>query len=166
MNRRDTELWNAIGGVLVLAVVALLGWALYESAVTAVSVPLLLPLTTGAATLWLGWREVDWWTQRRREGIERHERQLRERREALHPRRDEQAVTLILHRGPYESDLDGRRIGDAERDVVVTVLHAHFEAGRLDQAEMEERVTRALAAKTLGELRRLVADMPNEGIDR
>ncbi|WP_433240252.1 DUF1707 SHOCT-like domain-containing protein [Actinomadura nitritigenes] len=166
MNRRDTELWNAVGGVLVLAAVALLGWALYESAVTAVSVPLLLPLTTGAATLWLGWREVDWWAQRRREGIERHERLQRERREALHPRRDEQAVTLILHRGPYESDLDGRRIGDAERDVVVTVLHAHFEAGRLDQGEMEERVTRALAAKTLGELRRLVADMPNEGIDR
>lgn len=163
---RDREGWDILGGILALVLVGLLGYGLYEAAVTDVSVPLLLPLATGAATLWLGWREVDWWTRRRREGIERHERLQRERHEALHPVRDEQAVTLILHRGPHESHLDPRRIGDAERDVVVTALHAHFAAGRLDRCEMDDRLTRALAAKTLGELRRLIMDLPNEGLDR
>jgi hypothetical protein len=152
------EGWDYVGGIVALVLVALVGFGLYEAAVTSVSVPLLLPLAMGAGVVWLGWREADAWTQRRREAIERYERQ---RAELRHPPRDEQAVTLILHRGPYESDLDPRRIGDAERDVVVAALHEHFSAGRLDREEIETRISLALGAKTVGELRRLVMDLPN-----
>ncbi|MEV5827734.1 DUF1707 domain-containing protein [Spirillospora sp. NPDC052242] len=52
------------------------------------------------------------------------------------------------------------RIGDAERDAVVVALHDHFAAGRLDRAELDERMDAALAAKTRGDLRALVRDLP------
>lgn len=166
MSDRKGEGLAWILGTLSAAVVVLLGLALIKPATTDVSVPMLLPLATSAATLWLGWREADAWARRRAEAREAAELRERERREALHPKRDEQAVTLILYRGPYDSDLDGRRIGDAERDIVVTLLHAHFAAGRLDQTELDDRLTRALAAKKLGELRRLLADLPNGEVER
>lgn len=152
------EAWDYVGGVLVVVAVALLGFGLYEAAVTAVSVPLLVPLVMGGGLFWLGWREADAWATRRREAIERYERQ---RAEPVTGARDEQAVTLILHRGPYESYIDDRRIGDAERDVVMDVLREHFTAGRLTQDEIEARISLALDAKTVGELRRLVMDLPN-----
>jgi hypothetical protein len=152
------EAWDYVGGIVALVLVALVGFGLYEAAVTPVSVPLLLPLAMGAGVVWLGYREADAWAGRRREAVERHERRQAER---LRPSRDEQAVTLILHRGPHASDLDPRRIGDAERDVVVTALHEHFSAGRLDRDEVDTRISLALAAKTVGELRRLVMDLPN-----
>lgn len=166
MSERNGEVREWILGVLAAAAFVLLGVALVEAATTDVSVPMLWPLATSAATLWLGWREVDAWARRRGEARDAATRLERERQEALHPRGDSQAITLILHRGPYESDLDGRRIGDAERDIVVTLLHAHFAAGRLDQGELEERLARALAGKTLGDLRRLVMDLPNGEVER
>ncbi|MFP3969081.1 DUF1707 domain-containing protein [Actinomadura fulvescens] len=55
---------------------------------------------------------------------------------------------------------DEIRIGDAERDTVTTALHDHFAAGRLDQAELDERLDAALAAKTEGDLRTIVRDLP------
>ncbi|OLT30021.1 hypothetical protein BJF79_39920 [Actinomadura sp. CNU-125] len=55
---------------------------------------------------------------------------------------------------------DELRIGDAERDAVVVALHDHFAAGRLDRAELDERMDAALAAKTRGELGALVRDLP------
>ena len=54
----------------------------------------------------------------------------------------------------------GLRISDAERDAVVTELGEHFGQGRLDQAEFDERVTQALAARTEGDLDGLLADLP------
>ncbi|RSN51615.1 DUF1707 SHOCT-like domain-containing protein [Actinomadura sp. WAC 06369] len=56
--------------------------------------------------------------------------------------------------------LDGLRIGDTERDAVVVALHDHFAAGRLDRGELDERMDAALAAKTRGDLRALVRDLP------
>ncbi|MFB4300665.1 DUF1707 domain-containing protein [Actinomadura sp. NTSP31] len=163
MNDRDDAFWNAVGGVLALVLVGAVGYVLYRTATTFVPVPMLWPLATSVGVLVLGYRELDWRARRRREARELLEQK---RQEVLHPVRDEQAVTLILHRGPYDSDMDVRRIGDAERDVVVSALHGHFAVGRLDQAEMEERLAQALAAKTLGDLRRTVMDLPNEGMGR
>lgn len=56
-----------------------------------------------------------------------------------------------------QSDL---RVSDAERDAVVTELGEHFGHGRLDQAEFDERVTKALSARTGRDLGGLLADLP------
>lgn len=52
------------------------------------------------------------------------------------------------------------RASDADRDAVVSALSEHFQAGRLTTDELEERTGRALAARTLGELDELTADLP------
>ena len=52
------------------------------------------------------------------------------------------------------------RASDADRDAVVADLSVHFQAGRLTAGELDERTGRALAARTWGELRELVADLP------
>ncbi|MFF6993837.1 DUF1707 and DUF4190 domain-containing protein [Streptomyces sp. NPDC008313] len=48
----------------------------------------------------------------------------------------------------------------ADRERAVDVLRAGFSEGRLQQAELEKRVTRAYEARTVGELGLLVADLP------
>ncbi|MGA4670180.1 DUF1707 SHOCT-like domain-containing protein [Propionibacteriaceae bacterium Y1923] len=53
-----------------------------------------------------------------------------------------------------------KRIGDAERDEAVAQLQEHHAAGRLDGDEFEERMTRALGAKTIDDLKPLFADLP------
>lgn len=53
------------------------------------------------------------------------------------------------------------RAADADRDDVSDILRAQCAAGRLDVAELEERLSAALAARTLGELDRLLADFPD-----
>ncbi|XRQ13511.1 DUF1707 SHOCT-like domain-containing protein [Actinomadura welshii] len=55
---------------------------------------------------------------------------------------------------------DEIRIGDAERDAVMVALHDHFAAGRLDRGELDERLEAVLSAKTRGDLRPLVRDLP------
>jgi hypothetical protein len=55
---------------------------------------------------------------------------------------------------------DEMRIGDAERDAVMGALHDHFAAGRLDRGELDERMDAVLSAKTRGDLRPLVRDLP------
>lgn len=52
------------------------------------------------------------------------------------------------------------RIGDAERDAVMLALHDHFAAGRLDRGELDERLGAVLSAKTRGDLRAHVRDLP------
>ncbi|ACY97321.1 MULTISPECIES: DUF1707 SHOCT-like domain-containing protein [Thermomonospora] len=52
------------------------------------------------------------------------------------------------------------RIGDAERDAVTEALHEHFAMGRLTRAELDERLEATLAAKTEGDLREIVKDLP------
>ena len=52
------------------------------------------------------------------------------------------------------------RVSDAERDAVVTELGEHFGQGRLDQAEFDERATKALSARTGRDLGGLLADLP------
>src|ERR1700677_1637074 len=55
------------------------------------------------------------------------------------------------------------RASDADRDVVVSDLSEHFQVGRLTAGELDERTGRALAARTWGELRELLADLPAAG---
>jgi hypothetical protein len=57
----------------------------------------------------------------------------------------------------YDYDI---RIGDAERDAATVQLREHFVAGRLTFDELTERIDGALAAKTRGQIDRLMADLP------
>ena len=52
------------------------------------------------------------------------------------------------------------RASDADRETVTTRLHQAAVEGRLEPEELEERLHLALRARTYGELRRLVADLP------
>jgi hypothetical protein len=52
------------------------------------------------------------------------------------------------------------RAADSDRAAVAAALGEHMAAGRLTLAEYDERVTRAYAAKTYGELAELTADLP------
>ncbi len=54
------------------------------------------------------------------------------------------------------------RASQAERDRVVDSLRRHAGEGRLDVEELEDRVERALTARTRGELAALEADLPRE----
>lgn len=53
-----------------------------------------------------------------------------------------------------------QRIGDAERDFAVQQLQEHHSQGRLDSFEFEERMSKALEARTGPELARLFRDLP------
>jgi hypothetical protein len=57
---------------------------------------------------------------------------------------------------------DEIRIGDAERDAVMVALHDHFAQGRLSSAELDERLEATLTAKTQGDLRPIVRDLPGD----
>lgn len=52
------------------------------------------------------------------------------------------------------------RAGDADRAAVATVLGRHMADGRLTVAEYDERVARAYASRTYGELDELTGDLP------
>jgi len=59
---------------------------------------------------------------------------------------------------PIGTDL--LRIGTAEREEAVRILGDHFAEGRLAVDEYEDRVGRAIEARTRGELRPLFDDLP------
>jgi Domain of unknown function (DUF1707) len=52
------------------------------------------------------------------------------------------------------------RVSDAERQAVADRLAEHYADGRLDQAEFDERVGRAMSAKTRADLNGLFDDLP------
>jgi hypothetical protein len=52
------------------------------------------------------------------------------------------------------------RAADADRTAVATVLGEHMAAGRLTVDEYEDRLARAYAARTYGELDELTVDLP------
>lgn len=55
------------------------------------------------------------------------------------------------------------RASDADRERTAALLREHHAEGRLNAEEFNDRLDRALAAKTIGELDALLADLP--GID-
>ena len=52
------------------------------------------------------------------------------------------------------------RCSDADRERTVALLREHLAAGRLTAEEFHERLDAAYAAKTLGQLDELLADLP------
>lgn len=58
---------------------------------------------------------------------------------------------------------DNIRISDADREQVTGRLREHFAEGRLTSEELDERVSATLNAKTFGELRGILADLPEPG---
>lgn len=52
------------------------------------------------------------------------------------------------------------RVSDAERSQMADTLSKHYSEGRLDQAEFDERLQRAMSAKTRGDLAGLLSDLP------
>jgi len=54
----------------------------------------------------------------------------------------------------------GLRASDADRDAAIAELGEHFQAGRLDPAELDDRTGRALRARVASDLDELFADLP------
>src|ERR1700739_610811 len=54
------------------------------------------------------------------------------------------------------------RVGDAERMAVADRLAKHFVDGRLDEAEFDERLDRAMRATTMADLTGLLSDLPDD----
>jgi Domain of unknown function (DUF1707) len=52
------------------------------------------------------------------------------------------------------------RVSDADRDRALSELSEHFQAGRLDKDEFDERSGQVLQARTGKQLRALLADLP------
>jgi DUF1707 SHOCT-like domain len=63
---------------------------------------------------------------------------------------------------PTSSADSGLRASDVERERVAEALRRHHLDGRLDTEELQERLERAYAARTTGELAPLLADLPAE----
>jgi hypothetical protein len=61
-------------------------------------------------------------------------------------------------RGPH-----AMRVGDAERDAAAADLGEHYTAGRLTLDELHERLEAVFAAKTFGQLARIMSDLPGSG---
>ena len=60
-----------------------------------------------------------------------------------------------------EAMMDDRiRVSDADREQVTARLREHYAEGRLSSEELDERITAVLNAKTFGELRRVMTDLP------
>ena len=66
-----------------------------------------------------------------------------------------------LFRGMYSDQ--HLRVSDAERQTVTDRLSEHYAAGRLDQAEFDDRVGRAMNTKTRADLSGLFSDLPETG---
>jgi DUF1707 SHOCT-like domain len=64
--------------------------------------------------------------------------------------------------GTERQGAGGYRVGDADRDRTADLLKEAHAAGYLTLEEVDERLGTALAARTRGELDRLVADLPPE----
>ncbi len=56
---------------------------------------------------------------------------------------------------------DRIRISDADRERVTSRLREHYAEGRLNSEELEERITATLNAKTFGDLRGVMTDLPD-----
>ena len=50
---------------------------------------------------------------------------------------------------------------DTDRERATVRLRDHYAEGRLTREELDERVTAALSARTFGDLRRVMADLPS-----
>src|SRR5690242_6981383 len=67
-------------------------------------------------------------------------------------------MTYSRHTGPRNRTL---RVGDAEREAVAETLRGEHLAGRLDDAELDARLSSCFAAVSYADLDALVADLPD-----
>src|SRR5215211_5521332 len=74
-----------------------------------------------------------------------------------HLRPNHQEQSLRVSDGERDRSL---RVSDRERDEVTTQLRDHAAEGRLTPEELDERVERALAARTGADLDAVLADLP------
>jgi Domain of unknown function (DUF1707) len=65
-----------------------------------------------------------------------------------------------MNASPASTPAGDLRVSDAERDAVVAELSEHFQAGRLNSTELDERIGKALTARTGRELAALTVDLP------
>ncbi|MFZ2056566.1 MAG: DUF1707 domain-containing protein [Acidimicrobiales bacterium] len=62
---------------------------------------------------------------------------------------------------PRPDDNANMRVSDAERSEIGEQLSKHYGDGRLDAAEFQERLDRAMSAKTRADLSGLLVDLPS-----
>jgi Domain of unknown function (DUF1707) len=60
--------------------------------------------------------------------------------------------------------VDAARAADTDREAIAERLRIAAGDGRIDLAELEDRLSRAYAAKTYGQLQALVADLPSGAV--
>src|SRR5690349_17081605 len=60
----------------------------------------------------------------------------------------------------------GIRASDEDRSRIAAALGEHYAAGRLTLEEFQDRLDKAYAATTVGELDRLMADLPGTDLGR
>src|SRR5712691_3931812 len=63
----------------------------------------------------------------------------------------------------FPNSEDSLRASNADREQIAQRLHAAFGEGRLEVDELDSRLKAAYAAKTVGDLRPLLADLPGAG---
>jgi hypothetical protein len=56
---------------------------------------------------------------------------------------------------------DSLRVGDAEREAVAAELREHYAQGRLSMEDFTQRLDAAYAARTRGDLDKLISDLPH-----
>ena len=66
-------------------------------------------------------------------------------------------------RAQAEQRQDARLVSDAERERVCVLLNGAFGDGRLTSAELDERITRTLAARTHGDLKDVLVGLAEPG---
>jgi hypothetical protein len=59
---------------------------------------------------------------------------------------------------------DRMRISDSDRESAAARLRDHYAEGRLTAEELDERITAAFNARTVGDLRRVMADLPDSSM--
>jgi DNA-binding PadR family transcriptional regulator len=64
------------------------------------------------------------------------------------------------HHGRSQAADEHIRVSDLDRDRATARLRDSFAEGRLTREELDERITAAFIAQTVGDLRRLTADLP------
>ncbi|MFC5184841.1 DUF1707 SHOCT-like domain-containing protein [Actinomadura harenae] len=70
------------------------------------------------------------------------------------------AASTIAPQAEAAPPLTGVRASDHERDQMLVRLHGAFAEGRLSEPELDDRIARTLAARTLTDLDVLAADLP------
>jgi hypothetical protein len=79
--------------------------------------------------------------------------------------RDVDAAAISRAGRPHRLDMEhgpSALASDADRELVTKELHRHFEAGRLSYQDLSDRLEIALKARTLGDLQRVLNDLPAE----